>query len=324
MKRYIFPLLMGILLIASCGPGKDKKENGSGNDKPAGDISGTLKIEAGNAVYALSRIWATEFAKAYPKVVTDVHKSDGMKALRALLTGKAQAAIIERPLTAGELSSGLWAVPVAKDALLPVINFDNQHIQSIVMSGLNKKQLADIFTGKAKSWAALYNKKSIYPLKAYILQDSCGSSDTWAQFLGIGATELKGGSCTTDQEVIQSITQSPFSIGFCSMIFLYNNTTGILQKGLYIPPVDFNDNGQADDSELFYDKWPDLKQAINTGKYPSPPTREMYLVLKEKPKDKMLKEFVNWVLTIGQNYTDQQGYIFIPKEKAAQLIKTME
>lgn len=324
MKRLGIALLVCFVFIAACGPGQGKKQKEQGGSKSGEEISGSLRIDAGNVVYALARIWAVEFGKANPKVLTDVRKTDGSKALRNLRSGSTQAAIIERPLNKEEINAGLWAVPVAKDALLPIINFENQYIQNLVMSGLSKKQLCDIFTGKASTWAQLFNKISAYKLHAVVLQDSSGSAEIWAQFIGAGTSALKGENCNSDQGVVEAVLKAPSGIGFCSMIFLFNNRTGLIQKGLYIPPIDFNDNAQADDSELFYDKWLNLKQAINSGQYPSPPARELFLVLKEKPKDKMLKEFVNWVLTIGQNYTDQQGYIFIPKEKAAMLIKSME
>ncbi len=55
--------------------------------------------------------------------------------------------------------------------------------------------------------------------------------------------------------------------------------------------------------------------AIATNKYPSPPARELYFVSKGKPKNKAVVEFVNWVLTDGQKFVNEAGYITLSKEK---------
>ena len=60
----------------------------------------------------------------------------------------------------------------------------------------------------------------------------------------------------------------------------------------------------------------DIIAAIAAGKYPSPPARELYFVAKGNPKNnKLLTEFIRWVLTDGQKFVHEAGYIALPKEK---------
>ncbi|MGZ7046108.1 MAG: phosphate ABC transporter substrate-binding protein, partial [Candidatus Aminicenantales bacterium] len=61
----------------------------------------------------------------------------------------------------------------------------------------------------------------------------------------------------------------------------------------------------------------DIVKAIAGNIYPSPPARELYFVLKGKPKSALLAEFLTWVLTSGQAYAPEMGYLQIPKERAA-------
>jgi phosphate transport system substrate-binding protein len=74
-----------------------------------------------------------------------------------------------------------------------------------------------------------------------------------------------------------------------------------------------NGNGQADADEL-YDTKEAAVTAVGTGLYPSPPARELNLVTLGKPTG-LVKALLTWVLTDGQNFVDEAGYIALPEEK---------
>ena len=73
--------------------------------------------------------------------------------------------MISCKLGANEEKKGFWAVPVAKDAVLPVVSFDNNKLQKIVLSGVSKDKLAAAFTGKIKTWGQLLQLKSNDPIE---------------------------------------------------------------------------------------------------------------------------------------------------------------
>jgi phosphate transport system substrate-binding protein len=54
--------------------------------------------------------------------------------------------------------------------------------------------------------------------------------------------------------------------------------------------------------------------AVATGRYPSPPARDLNLVTKGKPTG-LTKAFIAWILTDGQKYVDEVGYIALVKSK---------
>ena len=58
----------------------------------------------------------------------------------------------------------------------------------------------------------------------------------------------------------------------------------------------------------------DLIDAIAKGKYPSPPARDLYFVTKGKPTNKLVVEFLKWILADGQRYVNETGYINLSKE----------
>ena len=54
--------------------------------------------------------------------------------------------------------------------------------------------------------------------------------------------------------------------------------------------------------------------AIKDGRYPSPPARDLFFVCKGKPKKAVIKHFLNWVLTDGQKYVNEAGYVLLSEE----------
>ncbi len=81
-------------------------------------------------------------------------------------------------------------------------------------------------------------------------------------------------------------------------------------------PIDLNNNGKIDSDENFYNSMNDIIAAIASGKYPSPPARELYFVMKGNPKNnKVLTDFIRWVLSDGQKYVNDAGYITLSNER---------
>jgi phosphate transport system substrate-binding protein len=81
-------------------------------------------------------------------------------------------------------------------------------------------------------------------------------------------------------------------------------------------PIDLNSNGKIDPDENFYNSMNDLIAAIASGKYPSPPARELYFVVKGNPRNnKILTEFIKWVLKDGQKFVHEAGYIALPDDR---------
>ena len=121
-----------------------------------------------------------------------------------------------------------------------------------------------------------------------------------------------------DPGLAQAVKKDPLGIGFNNIGYVYDATTKLQVKGLRVVPIDLNNNGKIDADENFYNSMNDIITAIASGKYPSPPARELYFVTRGSPKNnKVLTEFIRWVLTDGQKYVHEAGYIDLPKEKIA-------
>lgn len=320
MKKILIIAVLAIFIYNSCGNDNGKKNITGDKDKP-GDLSGQIIIEGSDVLYPLMNKWKQEFEKTQSGIKINVKVTKDDKASLRAGNGAIQLAMIARNLKENEKSAAYWAVPVAVDAVCPVVSFDNNYLQKIVQKGITKEKLAAVFSGKIKSWGVLMNEKSNEPIEVYKVQDSTGTSDTWADFINVKPANILGISLYTEKDVPMTVAPNKNAIAYCSMTNVFDIQTGMKKRNLYVVPVDLNSNGQADDNELVFDNLDDLKSAISSGKYSSPLVRKLKLVSKTMPADEATRSFIKWVLTIGQSYCAQYGFVNIEKKEAAEYLK---
>lgn len=323
MKNFVFFLCFAALAFTACGPDKQK------NDKTAADdrqtvVSGAINIDGDAILVPLMNKWKQEFAKELSEVKIGIKTGNTGSALKRLAAGELQLVMAARELNETEKQNGYWAVAVAKDVVLPVISFDNGSLQKIVFTGLTKEKMAGAFTGKIATWGQLLQQPSKDIVEVYALSDSSDISLFWAGFLGVDVRNIKGTQVTSENEMALKVAANKNALGFCSMTYVFDVSTGFKKRNLYVLPLDLNANNMADDKELVFDKLEDIQSALSSGKYPSPPARKLYLVCKTKPTDKTTLSFIQWILTLGQNYCGQYGFVNISKEEAAGYLKQLE
>jgi phosphate transport system substrate-binding protein len=138
----------------------------------------------------------------------------------------------------------------------------------------------------------------------------------WAKYLRNKKQEdLLGLGMNGDPGVADAVRKSVQAIGFNNLNFIYDMQTRKKYQGLEVIPIDLNENGTIDPDENFYGTLDEVVKAIDNGKYPSPPARELYLVSGGKPKSKLVMAFLHWILTEGQQYVMEAGYVNVPENK---------
>ena len=93
-------------------------------------------------------------------------------------------------------------------------------------------------------------------------------------------------------------------------------TTGLPVSGILTAPIDINANGTADPDEVA-DTMTRAMELIATGKYPSPPARPLNVVTNGKPSG-LVQAFILWILTDGQQFVGEAGYVQLAPEQLAE------
>lgn len=289
-------------------------------------ISGQISISGAFALYPMAVKWSEEFRKVNPDVRIDISAGGAGKGIADALGGMVEIGMVSREIYPEELNKGAFPIAVTKDAVVAVISESNPALNDILSKGLKKDAGNNIWiSGKYTTWAQAFNVKSSSPIHIYTRSDACGAAEMWAKYFGKKQEDLLGVGVFGDPGLAQAVKRDALGLGFNNIGYAYDAKTKQQVKGLRVVPIDINTNGKIDDDENFYNSMNDLIAAIASGKYPSPPARELYFVCKGNPKNnRALTGFIKWVLSDGQKFVHEAGYIALPAERILSEIKKLE
>jgi len=290
--------------------------------KTAGDeLEGTITISGAFALYPITVKWADEFKKLHPKVVFNISAGGAGKGITDALSGLVDIGLASRDIDPSEVKKGAYTVYVTKDAVVPTFNTGNPNAAALLAKGVKRSQFLDIFvTGNIKNWSQVAGKTEV-PIHVYTRSDAAGAGETWAKYFGKKQEDLLGVGVYGDPGLAQAVKKDPAAIGYNNLAYLYDLKTRKQVPGVHALPIDVNGNGKIDAEENFYGTIDELTLAIAEGKYPSPPARNLGFLFKGKPKKKELVEFVKYVLTAGQKFVNENGYIPLSKTKLQEELK---
>jgi phosphate transport system substrate-binding protein len=306
MKKLISIFTLAAILIAL--PTKSQAQ-----DKLQGEIS----LSGAFALYPLAVKWAEEFKKLHPDVKIDISAGGAGKGITDALAKVVDFGMVSRDLRPEEISKGAVAFAVAKDAVIPTINANNPKLKELLAKGLSRDAAYKLFiTAESKTWGDVLGVKSDIPVHVYTRSDASGAAETWAKFLNDRKQEeLKGTAVFGDPGLASAIIKDQLAIGFNNIGYVYDLKTKKTNPGIIPFPIDVNNNGKIDPQERFYDNSVALIRAIAGGKYPSPPARDLLLVTNGKPTKPVVVAFLKFILTDGQKYSNESGFIALSKDK---------
>lgn len=310
-KRFVYFLIFVIaaLFLVACS----QKESTENTGKESKDKA-TIRISGAWALYPMMVKWAEEYQKINPKIRIDVSAGGAGKGIADSLAGMVDIGMVSRNIKSDEIKQGAAFIPVVKDAVFPTMNTNNPEAAAILKHGLNH----DIFMNlwileKPVMWGQIAKTGSKEKVQVYTRSDACGAAETWAQYLGKKQEDLKGVAVYGDPGVAAAIKKDVNGIGFNNLNYAYDSRTGLPVAGLQVVPIDVNGNGKIDPQEELTTKEKAI-QSVIAGVYPSPPARDLYLVTKDSFKGPTA-EFVRWILTAGQKYVNEVGYIKISDQQ---------
>jgi len=302
MKRLLLMLIL-VSLTFSCKKGEKEYK--------------TITVTGAFALYPLANVWAEEFTNQYPDVRFNISAGGAGKGMADVLAGVVDLGMFSREITSQEKELGVWWVSVTKDAVLVTINAENPLMGQIKEKGITREELKKVFiTEEIKTWGGILGSSNTDKIRLFTRSDACGAAGTFAQYLGAeGQEELNGIGVYGDPGLADAIKNDKYGIGFNNVIYIYDLKTRKKYPGLEVFPLDINEDGLINPEENVYDDIHSIVAAIGDGIYPSPPARELYFISKGKPESEIVIKFLEWVLTDGQNFITEAGYIKLSETK---------
>ena len=312
-RRYLFfPLFFFFVLILGVfGCGRKTAQEDKAQPGLAGShLQGTVRVSGAWALYPMMVRWGEEFGKTYPKVRVDISAGGAGKGAADAISGLVDIGMVSREVKPEEMKQGAFFIPVVKDAVFSVINIENPVLsKGLSEKGVKKKTFIDLWINDIPlTWGEIVGGGSKDKVQVYTRSDSCGAAETWAQYLGGKQQEnLKGVGVYGDPGLAEAVRKDRNGIGYNNLNYAYDAKTGFPLAGLQVIPIDINENGRVDPEEELKTKNRAV-QAVASGLYPSPPARDLYLVTKDRFKG-ITQKFIRWILTDGQKYVEEMGYI---------------
>ncbi len=314
--QYSILVVTLVLFLNSCKQHSSNSSDAASNSVDS--LNGSVSLSGAFALYPISVKWGEAYKKLHPNVKFNVNGGGAGKGMADVLGGLVDIGNLSRDLHKAEAEQGAIAIPVAIDAVVPTINASNPGIKSLLQSGLTQAQFKSVFVeGKIKNWNEIV-KGINAPINVYTRSDAAGAAETWASFCGGKQEDLLGSGVFGDPGLLQAVQRDPSAIGFNNISFVYDAKTKGVQPEVKVLPIDWNANGKIDPEESYYDNLDSIVYAIDHGKYKKPPARLLYFVIKKGKTPKNVIDFIQWVLTDGQAFLKEAGYVPLNSQEIEQ------
>jgi phosphate transport system substrate-binding protein len=314
MKKWIVVLITIVIVVAlSAGCVQNTEKSPTQSNQ----TSQTIRVSGAFALYPMMVKWGEEYHKIHPEIKVEVSAGGAGQGMTDILSGQSDIGMISRSIYPAEIAKGAVWVAVTKDAVVPVVNAKNPVAPYLSASGMNKSTFEGIFIKEnIMSWGAVAGKRDATgDLHVYTRSDSSGAGDIWAKYMGnYTQNDLKGTGVSGDPGIAEAVRNDPLGIGYNNVNFAYDPSTGKPVDGLMVVPLDLNADGTIGPGENFYQTRAELLHAIDVGTYSSPPARELNLAAKNSFSG-ATKDFARWILTDGQQYVSETGFIQLPSDE---------
>ncbi len=273
--------------------------------------SDTLRVLCTQDQLQLTMRLTEEFQKCHGKIIADIISLEQVTQREILSLGRDDL-LMASDAHALHIPDDCWRIKYARDGVVGIINKSNPFYKEIMENGFGKQQLADMLAGTRPDGLNQAHGPGQYrPKKIFICSEEFLPCKLWTDFLGITLNDLMAVRTASAKDMIDSIRREPLSMGFCCQRNAYDPLTRTELGEIKVIPIDCNANGTLEDRERFYDNLDMLQRAMWLGKYPCHSFLNYYFIASEKPKDKLLIDFIIFALTEGQKALHAEGYIML-------------
>jgi len=319
-------------------------------------VHGALSITGAGATfpYPIYSKWFDEYRKKNPEVEINYQSIGSGGGIRQVTEGTVDFGASDGPMNDEQLKAfqekhgfGVLHFPTVLGADVPTYNIPG------VTAALNftPEALAGIFLGKITKWndpaIVAANKGVNLPGSEIVVvhrSEGSGTTYIWTDYLSKVSEEWKnrvgkGASVNWpvglggkgNEGVTGQIKNAPNSIGYVELIYAVSNNIpyGNVKNssGVFVKADLASVSAAA--AAVAKSMPEDFRVSITDppGKTAYPIASFTWLLIPEKFSDgskrDAIKGFVKWMLTDGQNYTEQLSYAKLPKEVVAKEVKAL-
>lgn len=316
----------------------------------SGSGMGQTKINGAGATfpYPIYSKWFSEYHNQHPDVEINYQSIGSGGGIRQVTAGTVDFGASDGPMTDEQLSQAkqkLYHIPTVLGAVVPVYNVPGVN-QELKFSG---PLLADIFLGKVTNWndagIARENPGAKLPNQEIVVvhrSDGSGTSFIFTDYLskvspewntspgkGVSVKWPKGLGAKGNEGVAGMVRQMEGAIGYVELIYAAQNNIsfGSVKNaaGAYVKASLEGVTAAAATANIP----PDYRVSITNapGKDSYPISSFTWLLIPQHNADankqKILADFLNWMLDKGEAMTKDLSYAPLPDNVASRVRKTI-
>ncbi len=184
-----------------------------------------IQIAGSTSVQPVAEKLANKFEETHPNVRINVQGGGSSLGISSVSQGITQIGTSSRELTSKE-KAGLNEYIIGKEGIVIAVNNQNN------VTGLNKNQTRDIFSGKITNWKDVGGQN----LEIHVIARESGSGTRSAfenLIMGKG-TKIRNDAIvqSSTEAVKQAVRQDPGAVGFVSLISMSNDVKALKIDGV--------------------------------------------------------------------------------------------
>ncbi len=258
----------------------------------------TIRIAGTRLTYPLFQQWINE----YTKQQTNLHFILNSK----LPVDSVDISIVAHKLAATDIKEGKTAITVSRYVQLPVVNSNRTDVASLQEKGFNEASFKQVYFGEtSNSNIASEAVFTVYKRK----QNAC-ASQSFANHFGSEQKDIKGVPIVGDDKaLLEAVKQDVNGVSYNNLGFIYDLKTRKLVDSIAIVPIDFNENGKIDSDEKIYGTLDNVLTYAEKTNSPKLLIEDVNVLYNQNYPNKEVANFLKWILTYGQQYNHEYGFI---------------
>ncbi len=301
-KLKIKYILFFLLTLSQTGFSEDK-------------ITKTILINGTKFTYPLIEKWAAEYMKNRPdiqvKIVRKPTEADQIN-IRVIAYNPAQ----------NEFAENKKLFFVGKYALLPITSNSNPLLAKFHKKGLDKDDLEKLYFEDD-----IYTESKAKPVKPiitpviYAREGQACSARAFSDYFGHKSSELKGKKISGDDSyLLTAVKKDSLGISYNIPANIYDLNSRKIKVGLAVLPV----NLKKESNDVFTSDLDQVLGLFERTKFETVPVEKIGFVFTEDGNSAEISEFLKWVVTEGQKYNHDLGFLTLEKEIVTAQLKQLD
>jgi len=267
-----------------------------------------IVISGTKFTYPLIEKWIAEYEKVNPTAnIKLATKANGGQS--------ADLNIIAHQPAQNELQPNQEIIYTGRYALLPVTNNNNPILVAAAKKGLSKKELDKLFFEVVDYDSDEPIQKSKFRANIYSRDNQACASTALAGYFGHQSSEIRGKKVFGDDiYLLSAIKKDSIGLTYNNLGYLYDINSRNLKEGIALLPLDL----KKDAKTIQTGNLDAVLSVLEATKVETIPVEKIGFIYSQQNISKEVSSFLKWVLTDGQKFNHDKGFLNLDKQALAE------